>query len=69
MIPNCEKYFLPWTFTLDNSYVVFLTQKNVEGDEFPVAFMSYGLKGVELKYLKVEKQAFVMFKAMKHFQP
>ena len=46
-----------------------LTQKNEEGEEFPVSFMSTGLQGVELKYPTIDKQAFVVFKAVKHFRP
>jgi hypothetical protein len=48
--------------------VVVLTQKNQEGDEFPVYFMSFGLQGVELNYPKVDKQAYVVFKVVKHFR-
>ena len=46
-----------------------LTQKNEEGEEFPVSFMSTGLQGVELQYLAIDKQAFVVFKVVKHFCP
>jgi hypothetical protein len=49
--------------------VVVLTQKNQEGDEFPVAFMSFGLQGAELNYPEVDKQAYVVFKVVKHFRP
>ena len=52
-----------------HSIVVVLTQKNEEGEEFPVSFMSTSLQGDELKYPAIEKQAFAMFKAMKHFRP
>ena len=44
-----------------------LTQKNEDGEEFPVSFMSIGLQGAELKYLAIDKQAFVVFKVVKHF--
>ena len=44
-----------------------LTQKNEEGEKFPVSFMSTGLQGVELKYPAIDKQAFAVFKAVKHF--
>jgi hypothetical protein len=46
-----------------------LTQKNSEGDEFPVDFMSSGLQGVELNYPEVDKHAYVVFKVVKHFRP
>jgi hypothetical protein len=48
---------------------VVLTQKNSEGDKFPVAFMSSGLQGVELNYPEVDKHAYAVFKVVKHFQP
>ena len=44
-----------------------LTQKNEEGEEFLVSFMSIGLQGVELKYPTIDKQAFAVFKVVKHF--
>jgi hypothetical protein len=44
-------------------------QKNQEGDEFPVDFMSSGLQGEELNYPEVDKQAYVVFKVVKHFRP
>lgn len=31
--------------------------------------MSTGLQGAELKYLAIDKQAFAVFKAVKHFHP
>ena len=46
-----------------------LTQKNEDGEEFPVSFMSIGLQGVELKYPAIDKQAFSVFKEVKHFRP
>ena len=46
-----------------------LTQKDEVGEEFPVSFMSIGLQGAKLNYPAIDKQAFMVFKAMKHFQP
>ena len=46
-----------------------LTQKNEDEDEFPVSFMSTKLQGAELKYATIDKQAFAVFKAVKHFYP
>ena len=34
-----------------------------------ISFMSSNFKGVELNYHEVDKQAFVVFKAVKHFRP
>ena len=46
-----------------------LTQKNEDGEEFLVSFMSTGLQGSELKYSSIDKQAFAVFKVVKHFLP
>jgi hypothetical protein len=68
MSPYFCKDFILYTFAYDIAFKVVLTQKNDEGNEFPNAFMSYGLQGVELDYPKVDKQAYVVFKAVKHFK-
>ena len=64
-----RKYFILYTFASDISYVVVLTQKNQQEDEVPISFMRSNLKGAELNYHKLDKQAFSMFKAVKHFRP
>ena len=46
-----------------------LTQKEDGGDEYPISFMSTGLQGAELNYPGVDKQAYVVFKAVKQFRP
>ena len=46
-----------------------LTQKEDEGDEYPISFMSTGLQGVELNYYAIDKQAYAVFKAVKQFKP
>ena len=66
---NFDNGFILYTFPFDHSIVVVLTKKNEEGEEFSVSFMRKGLQGVELKYLLIDKEAFVVFKAMKHFHP
>jgi hypothetical protein len=38
-----NKYFFLYTFASDIVFATTLTQKNYEGNEFPIAFMSYGL--------------------------
>ena len=40
-----------------------------EGEEFLVSFMSIGLQGAKLNYPTIDKQAFVVFKVVKHFHP
>ena len=42
-IPNFDKDFIMYTFASDDSLAAVLTQKEDEGDEFPISFMSTGL--------------------------
>ena len=41
--PNFDNEFILYTFDSDHSIAAVLTQKNEEGEEFPVSFMSIGL--------------------------
>ena len=66
---NFDNEFILYALDSDQSIVVVLTQKNDEGEEFLVSFMSTGLQGVELKYPTIDKKAFVVFKDVKHFHP
>ena len=68
-ISNFDNEFILNTFAFDHSIAVVLTQKNEEGEEFLVSFMSTCLQGTELKYPAIDKQAFAMFKDVKHFHP
>jgi hypothetical protein len=68
MSPYFSQYFTLYTFAFNHSYVVVLTQKNVEKNEVPIAFISSAFKGVELNYPVVDRQAYVVFKAVKHFR-
>ena len=63
------KEFLLYNFATDTSYAVVLTQKNKDGDEVPISFMSARLDEEQLKYLEVEKQAYTVFKVVKHLLP
>ena len=67
--PNFDHEFILYTFASDHSIAVVLTQKNEDREEFLVSFMSMGLQGAELKYPAINKQALVIFKAVKHFRP
>jgi hypothetical protein len=67
--PNFDNEFILYTFASDHSIASVLTQKNEDGEEFPVSFMSTGLQGAELNYPTIDKQAFAVFKAVKHFRP
>jgi hypothetical protein len=42
---------------------------NDEKVEAPISFFSSNLQGAELNYSDVEKQAFAVFKSIKHFRP
>lgn len=66
--PDYIKYFIMYSYALDHTYLAILMQKNHEGVESPIAFMSYSLKAHELKYSKMEKHAFSMVKPVKHFR-
>ena len=50
-----DKELILYTFSSDHSIVAVLTQKNEEGEEFMVSFMSIGLQSVELKYPNIGK--------------
>ena len=67
--PNFSKTFILYTFASDSSYAAVLTQKNQENNEAPFAFTSSGLNGAKLNYPEVDKQAFAIFKSVKHFRP
>lgn len=58
------KDFLLYTFTLDSSIAIVLTQKDVEGNEKPIYFMSVGLQGSELNYPSIDKKAYVVYKVV-----
>ena len=69
MNPDYEKGFILYIFASNTSYVSIITKKNEEGEELPIDFMSLGLHNAELKYHEVDKNAFAMFKVLKHFRP
>jgi hypothetical protein len=66
MSPDFSQDFTLYTFSSDRSYAAVLTQKNVENNEVPIAFMSSAFKGTELNYPVVDRQAYAIFKAVKH---
>jgi hypothetical protein len=68
MSPDFLRDFTLYMFVFYQSYVVVLTQKNVENNEIPIVFMNSVFKGAELNYPAVDQQAYVVFKAVKHFQ-
>ena len=64
-----SKIFILYTFTLDSSLAAVIMQKDSNNDERPISFMRTGLQGAELNYPKIEKQAYAVYKAVKHFRP
>ena len=66
--PFFSNNFLLYSFASETSYVVVLTQVNDQKIEAPISFFSSNLQGVELNYSKVEKQAFAIYKYLKHFK-
>jgi hypothetical protein len=68
MSPNFSQDFTLYTFASDRSYATVLTQNNVENNEVPIAFMRSSFKGTELNYPAIDRQAYIVFKVVKHFQ-
>ena len=52
----------------EDTIVGVLLQKNFEGFEQPIAFMSRALQNSKLKYTIMEKQAYALVKSLKHFR-
>eukprot|EP00253_Pinus_taeda_P005008 PITA_05008 len=67
--PNFSNHFILYTITSTSSYAAILTQINDHNLEAPISFYSSNLQGAELNYFEVEKQAFVVYKAVKHYRP
>eukprot|EP00253_Pinus_taeda_P011607 PITA_11607 len=67
--PNFSNHFILYTIASTSSYVAVLTQINDHNLEAPISFYSSNLQGAELNYSEVEKQAFVVYKAVKHYRP
>eukprot|EP00253_Pinus_taeda_P031663 PITA_31663 len=67
--PNFSNHFTLYTIASDFSYAAVLTQINNHNLEAPISFYSSNLQGVELNYSEVEKQAFVVYKVVKHYRP
>jgi hypothetical protein len=56
-------------FAFEYSLATMLTQKDEQGNECPIAFMSTGLQGAKLNYPTMDKQPFVVRKTIKKFRP
>ena len=66
--PYYFKDFDVFSFASEDTIVGVLLQKNKEGQEQPIAFMSRSLQNFELKYTTMEKQAYALVKSLKHFR-
>jgi hypothetical protein len=66
--PNFNRDFSLYTFAFDQSLAAVLTQKDDDNNEAPVSFMSTNIQGVELNYPTIDKQAYAVYKAVKHFR-
>lgn len=66
--PDYSKEFMIFSFTFKDTIAVVLLQKNNEGYEHQIAFMSKSLQGSELKYSTMEKQAYAIVKSLEHFR-
>ena len=62
------KDFMIFSFASEDTIASVLLQKNIEGFEQPIAFMSRALQNSELKYTIMEKQAYALVKSLKHFR-
>jgi len=62
------KDFMIFSFASEDTIVGVLLQKNFEGFERPIAFMSRALQNSELKYTIMEKQAYTLVKSLKQFK-
>jgi hypothetical protein len=63
-----SKYFFLYTFASDQSLVAVLTQKDDDNNESPISFMSTNLQGDELNHPAIDKHAYAVYKAVKHFR-
>jgi hypothetical protein len=66
--PDFNRDFFLYTFSSDQSLAAVLTRKDDDNNEAPVSVMSTNLQGAKLNYLVVDKQAYAVYKAVKHFK-
>jgi len=55
-------------FSFEDTIASVFLQKNDQGHEHPIAYMSRALQNAELKYPMVEKHAYSLIKYLKHFR-
>jgi hypothetical protein len=66
--PDFNRDFSLYTLASDQSLAMVLTQKDDDNNEAQVSFMSTNLQGAELNYPAIDKQAYAIYKAVKHFR-
>ena len=54
--PDFSKDFYIFSFSSEHTIVIFLLQKNLQGQEQPIAFFSKALRNAPLKYNIMEKK-------------
>jgi hypothetical protein len=62
-----SKDFKIFSFSPEETIVGVLLQKNDQGQEHPISYMSRAFQNVELKYPMVEKKAYALVKSLTHF--
>jgi hypothetical protein len=67
--PDYACDFQIFSFASDQTIAYVLLQKNTDGHEQLIAYMSRSLQGSELKYKPMEKHAYAMVKGLAHFRP
>lgn len=65
---NYSKDFMIFCFASEDTIAGVLLQKNKDGHEQPIYFMSRVLQNSELKYNTMEKQAYALVKSLKCFK-
>lgn len=66
--PDFLEDFMTYSFTLEETIVVVLLQKNSEGFEQPITFFSRALRYANLKYILMENQAYALVESLKYFR-
>ena len=66
--PNYSKVFQIFSFASEDTIPGVLLQKNNEGFDQPITFMSRALQESDLKYTTMEKQNYALVKSLKHFR-
>jgi len=57
-----------YTFASNQSLVAVLTQKDDENNETHISFIITNLQEPEINYPTIDKQAYVVYKGVKHFR-